>query len=201
MTPVEIAWPMDDRPDWLKLEGIGSSAFALSTTERAGVQILELTNLSLSGNGQNRAKILVQEPFVSMRTASMSWANDKLAVSVTLASASLESSVIVYDITEDFLTTFKKPGVAFDSPTWSPDGQWLALTEKDRQFAIVLMRLTDGCEVRQSLPSIGGPTGLSWSRDGSTLALSYPARVYVLPFSAVFGFEYSGLEENCTFSE
>jgi len=63
------------------------------------------------------------------------------------------------------------PGV-FDDPMFSPDGEWLAFTRRERntEKALYVARV-DGSELRRLTNSGAREADLAWSPDGSTIAV------------------------------
>lgn len=83
------------------------------------------------------------------------------------------------------------------SPTWSPNGTWLAYLEVDTVSSLVVVSPAKGCSRRVTLP-IAFASGLSWSADGALFALSDSADLYVVPARDLLGAAFDASSDDCS---
>jgi TolB protein len=88
-------------------------------------------------------------------------------------------------------------------PSWSPDGQWLVFISRNRQqpvteetYSIMFAKADGSCLV----PAFKSKrlTGLDWSPDGESLAVTTYNELYVVDIAKSFGEEYTDLDALCS---
>ncbi len=128
----------------------------------------------MNADGSNARDLTPTPAKVSFRTLSWSPDSKHLAVDCPLNGNDIGSNQIcVLNVDEPGMRRIGPPGILMSSPSWSPNGRWIAAIGSESTFTPYELYLLspDGNDSHRLSNDVASPLGFAWSPDGSRIAI------------------------------